>query len=417
MKPRLAVILLAVALAARPAPVQGDSALDRTYGTPELGLSARSRAMGGTGAAYANGAFSLVDNPAALALRRGSSLQVSGGLARASENRFVPLFDTFDSFVDEAAIAVNNHTYGSFGGGWVYDPGVRSGVIVAAGIFTRYDPRYDYADERRTTATTDQIVSERFIRTRGMLNAASVGAALPLFSRATLGAALNWYYGTITDRDALVPHVSTVSGRVTGLERELTGISGTLGGTFRVGDRLQTGLAFETGPLLHDDFAQTSGDSLVTPPPSSRDLHLPFRVQGGATYRPRNTFRTTFAMDVIYMPWSEIDDQLRPGQQLLDTWDVRFGLEHVYYNTLPGRIGFRYARSPVQREADRTTFTFGVGYLVERFRLDVSGEVGKRISRQDPVWPRAEQGPAVGAGRDRVEDTLLRVFVGAEVGF
>jgi hypothetical protein len=45
-----------------------------------------------------------------------------------------------------------------------------------------------------------------------------------------------------------------------------------------------------------------------------------------------------------------------------------------------------------------------VGYESDRFALDFAGEIGKAISRQEPLWPRDEQGPAVGAGMDRVED-------------
>jgi hypothetical protein len=94
---------------------------------------------------------------------------------------------------------------------------------------------------------------------------------------------------------------------------------------------------------------------------------------------------------------------------------VRFGLEHQYVRGVPARIGFRYARSPAMREADHVAFTFGVGYQVPRLAFDFAGEIGKAYSRQQPLWPRAQQGPAVGAGTDRVEDTLVRVVLGVRV--
>ena len=34
---------------------------------------------------------------------------------------------------------------------------------------------------------------------------------------------------------------------------------------------------------------------------------------------------------------------------------------------------------------------------------------------QEPLWPRDEQGPAVGAGMDRVEDTVVGVFIGVRI--
>lgn len=420
MMRRVMVILLAASTLAG-ARAQGATCLERGYGSPEIGMSARSRAMGGAGAALGGGIYSLVDNPAALGLQRGSRFQMNAGIDRVSENRFVPLFDTFDSFVDETAVAVNDHTYGNATGGVVLD----RGVMIAAGIFDRYDPRYDYADERRSTSTSDQLIAERFIRSRGVLRSATVGAAVPFaiesmqhwFTRASFGVALNWYYGTLSDRDALVPHASTVSGRVSALDRKLAGGSLTTGVTVDVNEHLRAGATIETGPLLGNEAREYLDDSLISKPGDRRGLHLPARFQGGIAYRPRNAMRSTFAMDAIFMPWSWIDDQYHPGLQLLDTWDVRFGLEHLYYNSLPGRIGFRYQRGYAQREADRVAFTFGVGYRAERFGLDLSTEIGKRISRQDAVWPRLDQGPAVGAGRDRVEDTVVRMALGSQIQF
>jgi len=144
-------LLLAASLAAA-VPADADTFLDRGYGTPVAGLSPRVRAMGGAAAALGNGAYGLVDNPATVALLRGSQVQVAGAVARLSENRFVPLYDTFGSYVSEAAVATNDHDYPSVNGGVVLDRLDHEGVMVAAGVFERFDPRYDYFDERRSTA-------------------------------------------------------------------------------------------------------------------------------------------------------------------------------------------------------------------------------------------------------------------------
>jgi len=204
---------------------------------------------------------------------------------------------------------------------------------------------------------------------------------------------------------------------VTAVSRRISGHSVTLGAAWRTGDRLDLGLAYETAPRLHEDYTRWQDDSVVSAPRSNVDARLPSRLLFGVAYRPRNALRTTFALDGVYTPWSDLRDPLLPDAGFVDTWDLRFGLEHVYYNGLPGRIGFRYARSYALREADRATFTFGLGYHPGRIALDLSGEIGKRISRQEPLWPREEQGAAVGTGRDRVEDTVLRLFLGAELGF
>jgi hypothetical protein len=427
MKRALGWISVVALIGAGAAPAAAYTFLDRAYGTPELGNSARSRGMGGAGAALGNGSFSLLDNPGALALSRGTSLQLTGYVARASENRFVPLFDTFDSYVDESAIAVNNTGYGGIQGGFVLDEWGEKGLIVSGGVFTRLDPRYDYYDERRSTDTLvdpeqrDKIVNNRVIRTEGRLYSASLGVALPVNEELGVGAAVHYYWGTFDDRDGLIVTpdgevLTSDTTRVVQAERKFEGFSLGLGFAGRISERLDVGASVETSPTLDVDYTTWENGVLTTPDSAGTDLDLPVRIQAGIAYRPRNTFRTTFAADLVYMPWTATQDELRP-EPVNDTWEARFGLEHVFYNNLPARLGFRYGESYAMDEADRSVFTFGVGYVLTHMKIDLGGEVEKRNTRQAPIRPRADQGPYVGLKNDRVEDTLVRLFLGLEYGF
>jgi len=424
-------LVLAAALVGAAGPAHAFSFLDRAYGTPEAGFSARSRAMGGAGAALGNGAYSLMDNPAALALMPGTRLQLQGSLSRASENRFVPLFDTFDSFVDETAIAVNDNGYGSVQGGFVLDRTGGHKVLVSVGIFNRYDPRYDYYDELRSSDVGDSLLNNKLITTEGVLRSLTAGVAIPIGEGSSLGAAVNYYFGTLTDRRALVQYPTSFYSTATDtvLERKLDGFSVTIGALAHVDERLDVGASIETAPKLHDDYTLWYNGQEVSPENSNADLTLPLRVQGGISYRPRNTYETTFAADVVYQPWSDLTDKLPEDllqsqygipMTLNDTWQGRFGIEHVFYNNLPARIGFRFGDSYGMTEAQTSAFTFGFGYLVNQVKLDVAGEVGKRVTRQTPVRSRGDllrENFPVGTGKDRVEDTLVRVFLGLDYAF
>jgi hypothetical protein len=415
IRPAAVVLAALIALAMSVPPAAAFSTLDRPFGSPEPGPSARQRALGGAGALLDPGAWALAGNPAALAGASGVRLQATGSLLRASENRFVPLFDTFDSYVDETAIAVNDHVYGHFSGAVSFEHPALRGVRLGLSTLERYDPRYDYFDERRTTATTDEIVAERFLRTRGTLRAHSAGFGLPLPRRLAAGAAVAWVRGTLEDRDALVSHSAAIRGRLTESTRELSGVTGTFGLAWDAGDRLRFGASVETSARMHETWSERLDDTLLSAPGATRHQKLPPRVLLSGTYRPRNALRSTFTVDALWTGWGGVANQAAPDEGYVDTWDVRLGLEHVYYQGLPGRIGFRYERAYASREADRAWFTFGAGWIVDRLRLDAAAEVGKRTSRQDPVWPREEQTSSVGAGRDRVEDTLVRFTLGAEV--
>jgi hypothetical protein len=413
-----ALTLIGTALATG---VEAASFLDRAFGTPELGVSARARAMGGAGAALGDGGLGILSQPVSPLLSsddphaRGFRVQLAAGLQRVSENRMVPLYDTFDSYVHETAIAVNDHSYGrlDLGATWT-DPRL-GGVVIGFSSVEAYDPRYDYFDERRTTATTDQIVSEAYIETDGTLRATGLAVARELGYGVSVGTGAHFYSGKITDRDALVSRQAGVTGRTEETERTLRGISMTLGAGWRINERLQAALSWESGPRVNDDWTAFVDDSTVAGSGLERTVYWPARVHLGGAYRPRNTLRTTFVADVIWTAWSAVTDPFDPGASLSDTWDVRFGLEHRYLRDLPGRIGFRYERSPHMREADRAWFTFGAGWQMERWMVDGAVEVGKRTSRQEPLWPREEQAGSVGAGLDRVDDTVARVTFGVEV--
>lgn len=396
------------------------SFLDRAFGTRELGVSARLRGMGGAGGALGDGALGLFDNPVSPVLSGDAvpeavHVQFSGRLARTSENRFVPLYDTFDSYVRETAIAVNDHAYGSYDVGVTFAPRRAAGVVFALSSVEAWDPRYDHYDERRSTATTDQVVSEAFLSTQGTLRATALSAARAFPRGVTGGAAVHYYSGKLTDRDALVPRQNGVSGRVDETRRTLSGATLSLGLAWRANERLTGAVAWESGPRLESRYTTFRDDSVVAGPDAKRTEFRPPRVHVSGAYHPRNTVRTVFAADVVWTPWSRVTLPDEPAFELLDTWEFRFGLEHRYLRDLPGRIGFRYERSPFLREADRAWFTFGAGWRIERFVMNGALEVGKRVSRQAPLWPRAQQAGAVGAGLDRVEDTTARASLSLEV--
>lgn len=414
-----AVMVLLLGAIAAPA-ANAASYLDRAFGTPELGVSARLRGMGGAGGALGDGALGLIDNPVSAVLGAGMApdavhVQLSGRLARMSENRFVPLYDTFDSYVHDTAIAVNDHAYGALDAGVAFAPRQLAGVVLGLASVEAWDPRYHYYDERRSTATTDQIVSESFITTQGTLRATSLSFSRAFPHGLAGGAAVHWYSGTITDRDALVPRQSGISGRVTETRRTLHGASLSLGLAWRANERLTGAVAWESGPELTAKLTSWQDDIVVAGPDEERTEFRPARVHVSGAYRPRNSVRTVFAADAVWSPWSQVTLPSDPGFELLDTWDLRFGLEHRYLRDVSGRIGFRYERSPLLREADRAWFTFGTGWHVDRYALNAALEVGKRTSRQEPLWPRAQQAGAVGAGLDRVEDTAARMSLGLEV--
>src|SRR5688572_10419026 len=101
----LPVFLLAGTFLTVPAmPAAAYTYIESAFGTPMNGLSAKGIGMAGAVTAVPDGSFSLVQNPAMLANEGAQVADLTFRGIRYDETRFVPLFDTFDSFVKETAV-------------------------------------------------------------------------------------------------------------------------------------------------------------------------------------------------------------------------------------------------------------------------------------------------------------------------
>src|SRR6185295_3072142 len=130
----------------------------------------------------------------------------------------------------------------------------------------------------------------------------------------------------------------------------------------------------------------------------------------GVAYRPRNSLRTTFSLDVARTYWEDLEDPILKANPLIalpdlrNTYEYRFGLEHIFYNDLPARIGFYYREAYAADEVDDAGIAFGSGYRFEKFDVGIAADVSKRNSRQNAITPRQTADPK----QDRVQDSLLK---------
>jgi hypothetical protein len=93
------------------------------------------------------------------------------------------------------------------------------------------------------------------------------------------------------------------------------------------------------------------------------------------------------------------------------------GLEHVFYNELPLRLGFRYLENYADSESARSIYSVGMGYRLGRLGLDVTGMYARQTSRQPFLFdPSFGAFPAPGSDQ-RVEDSLTQVVFAATYGF
>jgi len=424
----------------------GITFLDTNYGTPSGPALGRAAAMGATGVAQLQGSEAVVQNPALLALEAERvRLDFLAGVTQATEDRMVPLFDSFNSFVDETTIASNRNTYADAQGGVTWRLPADVPMALAAGVFDRYDFDYDYFEEVREPSPfaegRDLLLGQRTLAVDGVLRALSAGYGAEIVKNVHLGLSVHRYFGSV---DYLARIDSTVTGgttrttEVAELERDLAGWGWSMGGHASVGPRFDVGVSFE-GPVTVSGTHRVSCQEIGPPAAASTtsteaEIEYPGSLRFGISFRPQNVLATQFAVEAVRQFWNDLDDTFdsstrcaadipRDTLALHDTWEFRVGLEHLFYNQLPVRFGFRYLENYADAESDRSIFSLGVGYTVQSIRIDASALYQRQTSRQDFLFdPNLGQdgngNQFVSPNSDtKVEDSVLRFVVGISAVF
>ena len=408
------------------------------YGDQLPWYSAEINAMGGTGAAMYRGGISNIYNPAFLTLETARRVDAGLALDQSSEDRFQPLFDSFDSYVTDVAIAANRNHYWNTGFGFAAR--VLEGRVpatVGVSLTDRYPFSYKFSEVLRSpyihnvATERDHILEDRLYEISGTLRQLSVGMGFELNERFSAGLAVHYAFGTrsvvtsVSDEHILLGEED--GSYRTDEEFDLSGVNTTVGLRAQLNERVVVGLAWESQLKVDGDIATSSyvaATGLDTTMTREGDLRYPNVYRAGLTFMPRTDPRTTFSIEVEYKPFEEMADSRYPGydnpRNLADVTDVRVGLEHLFQNGMPIRFGFRYVDSYLDREISTGVFSAGVGVPAGPGMMSASLELSKLNGLQEHIfgYPGDYLGDAyVTDDIATVEDTRFRVGVGYSVQF
>ena len=433
LKPRITdrslaagLLLTAAVLIGAVRPAGAVPFLDSVYGSQAAFYLPEINGMGGTGTALYHGAISNVFNPALLVREEGQRLDLALSIELETEDRYVPLFDSFDSRVTDTVIASNRHSYFAGGLGYAHRLATGRPVTLALSVTDRYDFQYDFEDELRDPSgfsdPRDRILAERAHRVDGNLWFLSGGAGVSVSRAIALGVAVNYAFGSReqvrTERDFDDPSESLNEKETF----DMDGVDFVLGALIHASDRLEIGFSWEpplivSGNFLTETTYGVAPDSIHSASGDGR-VDYPHIFSGGFTYRPRNAPRTVFTADAVFSKWSDLEDNRLPdgNPRLEDTWDFRVGLQHTFYNKVPVRFGFRQLDSYADREAKSIFFTAGLGMPFAGGLFDFSFELGKIVSDQEHLFAYPVAGFDV-TETARVEDTRMRFGVGYRVAW
>ncbi len=405
------------------------------YGDQTPWLGSDINAMGGTGTALYRGGMSNIFNPAFLAVEKSNRLDAGLSLDQEHEDRFQPLFDTFDSYVADTAIASNRHHYWQTGFGLVlHDTQAGLPLSIGLSLADRYPYSYTFDEEVRNPDPSgtpdyprDSILENRTRKVTGTLRAASLGLAADVVDWLSFGAAVHYAFGTRTETRNQAFYTGDQNGINGKYEFDMSGVNFTVGLRGKVSERIELGVAYES-PLTASGDANWNYSEIFSDPadnvveeevfPDSY-YRYPQIIRGGITFYPRTDPRTVFTAELEYIPWEKFENSrlLANGESpwLEKTVDVRIGLEHTFYNGIPVRFGFRHFTSYIDRDADSTIFTGGTGMPIGSGLVSFSVELMKVTSFLYHQFPY----PAEYDSEDfaRVEDTRFRIALGYTVNW
>ncbi len=377
------------------------------YGDAMLFSSARSLGMGGSGIADGNLPGSMALNPA-LIRKGGGMIRFSGGLAlqKITEDRAYPYYDSFVGFNDYGSYAYNSNWYNQFYGQLAvtlpYDFAKR--FSVAVGVLPFKDFQYDYREEVHDPVNvSDKLLGYNSIRQTGVLNLAPVTVAYEPIDGLSVGAQVGLLYGSI-DSIMTVKPVGIVPAAVETKEQRQKTLDGTplmtsFGIHYRYDERLGLGLQVRLPYTL--DFNTSFTKDSLTAVSSDQSLTYPMRLGGGLAYRFQNVLEARVSVDFVYDFWSRFEDSQQPTD-FNDTYTLRFGVEHLFFDQIPLRAGFTFGTLKESRDFTRTVLTVGSGFIFSGVQVNFAGGVSSFQYYQDDIFPENLYGYANRSDSDRV---------------
>ena len=381
--------------------VYGYSVYDLGVGTDIPVHDTRAIALGGSGVASGFSLFDSSLNPANLYFMDGNAFMMSHSLIKSSQNRAIPLWNFFDSYVDESTYARNEHFYNELSFGINYSLSFGDSKLAAAFIMRPIvNFGADYSEEVRNAGNSHNsayppILAKNFIESAGLLDSYSFllnyGMALPFDDiNISLGVEVSLLKGDYefeerihwtdtartlaTEPEQLIDVYSKTTNKMDGVGTKF-GISS------QVTERWRLGMSYSPMVSLATDLKKTSSTEEIFVY-DSPDYVLPSKFRMGFLFRPRNPFTTNFQFDFETINYSEINKYYEDG------YAFYVGMEHYIGRAVPLRLGFSHRSAKQDKSISLPIVSGGTSFsVIPNVQIDIAGEYGKREYSDLDLFP------------------------------
>ncbi len=381
--------------------LSGASLFDRDTGEEINCFSARSLAMGSVGVASKQGLTASLNNPATLGLLHNRfGIQLTSNITKNDEDRAYPIYDSFDSYIDDAVYVSNAHFFDKYFGGLYYNWNLAKSMKLTTAF--NYAPIYDfnftYVEEMRNNENTDndnepKKIANNTYKGEGNISAYSPSIALTFKNQNSILSTLSFgfsasYLNGENEIDSTIIFTDWAKEQMTNKPDSIPDIEYNIKNKYS-GMCYQGGFIIGLGERVHLGFSYTHKTELTKEYKTNSDtvwadttIYYPTKFGIGFEYHPRNIWDTKFSVEARLVKWSDYDDSY------YDVIEYSAGVEHVMHNGIPIRLGFRCQPSGRDKEVTLTAFSAGTAIkLPYNLMLDLGAEVGKRNYTEKDLFP------------------------------
>ena len=130
-------------------------------------------------------------------------------------------------------------------------------------------------------------------------------------------------------------------------------------------------------------------------------LKYPARVGTGIEYKFENILAARLSFDFVYEFWSQFEDN-RQTTDFHDTYTIHTGVEHLFFDKIPLRVGFLHGTLPESKDFSRTILTFGSGFEIQNVVVDLAAGIYSTEYYQDDYFADSLYGYGNRSDSDRV---------------
>ena len=387
------------------------------HGSQNKFANARTLAMGGTGVAGGAAVHGIMLNPALIALaEKQVEISVLGSIYNLEEDRSYPYYDNFGGFVDYGSYVYNSNTYADFGFSAILRLPFLESNKLTAGISANplIDFNYTYLEEVRSNTFGDALLAYNKINSEGVMREYALTLGAEVLEQVSMGIKIGVVDGSIDRRIEIVPKDESLENIYTLESRESklknlpvnvnAGIHYRYDENFAAGVVVRFPLTIETDVNIAAKASEMSGSAVL-----SNKVKYPLSLVTGIDYRFTNILEARLNFDFEYTFWSEMKDDFNKALKYSDTYAFKVGVEHIFFDRMPFRVGFNYQPLKENRQYTRTVLTAGVGILFDDFVIDLAGGLEGLTTNQTDLFDDGLYPPLVSRADnlDRVQANFL----------